>query len=90
MQEGCSATCLAASAFIVNRVSFQVVSGQLSCLAMFGLTQAPSWCHVPLSAKMDSILKESGASYNSIMGPCQILPVDFQWKCQVPCVDLLL
>ena len=62
MQEGCSATCLAASAFIVNRVSFQVVSGQLSCLAMFGLTQAPSWCHVPLSAKMDSILKESGAS----------------------------
>ena len=34
---------------------------------IFGLTQGPSWCQVPLSAMMDSSTKGSGSLVSSLL-----------------------
>ena len=65
--------------FYGNGVSFQVVSGQSSCLA-HSLTQGPPrWC-VHLSAEMDSSVTLSGRSARHIVSSLLLsAPLEFSW-----------
>ena len=67
-------------------LSFWVVSCLSWHLAIFGLTQAASWWHMHLSAKMVSSMKISGRLVEHIMGQCLLPPFEF---C-VPYLDLIL